>query len=100
MYADCDQHLQGHASGCGSKGSATAPRLSAGDASIDDGSRALLEYHGDAQVATDLKAVRSRQGHQELPRGQRPYGLRNLLLGRIWSRKSTTASTATISARL
>ena len=57
-------------------------RLGAGHAGVDDAPRALLKYHGDAQVAADLEAVRLRQCHQKLPGGQRPYGLANLLLGR------------------
>ena len=84
IHAECvNEHLEGDPLGLWEQqGPPRLPRLGTSHAGIDDGSRALLKYHGDTQVTSDLEAVRLRQGHEKLPGGQRPYGLANLLLGR------------------
>src|SRR6185436_2102329 len=84
VYAErVDQHLESNSFGLREQqGAPRLPWLGAGHTGIDDGSGALLEDGGDAQVPADLETARIRHCHQQLPRSQRPYRFINRLF--VW----------------
>src|SRR4029453_9212754 len=82
------------------QGSPGLARVGAIDAGIDDGPCALLKHHRDTQVATDLRRAVSGNAPKSCRAVSDRTASSTASSGGISSRKSTTASTVTISARL